>query len=121
MRRFVVEIAAAALLFALIPALLFALMPALQSSPIPALQSAPVVASPASALAATGDGLVNVKLNDVEIAKNVNLGIAAVTVASVCYLADPNITALASQVDQTDRPQSFTCPATGGQIWIVQN
>ena len=113
MRRFVVEIAAAAVLFALIPAVLFAL--------IPALQSAPMVASPASALAETGDGIVNVYLNDVEIAKNVNPGFAAVAVASLCVLGDPTIAALAAQVDQTDRPQSFTCPATGGPIWIVQN
>jgi hypothetical protein len=105
MRRFVAEIAAAALLFA----------------PIAALLSMPIVATPASALAATQDGLVNVYVNNVEVAKNVSPGIAAANVASVCSLGDPNVAALASQVDQTDRPQAFTCPATGGQIWVVQN
>ena len=105
MRRFVAELAAAALLFA----------------PIAALLSAPMLAPPASALAATGDGLVHVYINDAEAAKNVSPGVAAVAVASVCELANPDVAALASQVDQTDRPQPFTCPATGGPIWIVQN
>jgi hypothetical protein len=86
-----------------------------------ALLSAPVVPAPASALAATEDGLVNVYVNDVEVARNVNAGVAAVAVMSVCGLGNPDIAALASQVDQTDRPQPFTCPATGGPIWIVQN
>jgi hypothetical protein len=80
-----------------------------------------MVATPASALAATGDGLVNVYVNDVEVAKGVNAGGAAAAVASACELGDPGVATLASQVDQTDRPQPVTCPATGGQIWIVQN
>jgi len=80
-----------------------------------------MVATPASALAAPQDGLVNVYVNDIEVAKNVNAGFAAVAAMSVCELADPGITALTSQVDQTDRPQPLTCPSTGGQIWIVQN
>jgi hypothetical protein len=105
MRRLIAEMAAAALLFA----------------PIAALLSAPMVAAPASALAATQDGLVNVYVNDVEVAKDVNAGVAAVAVASVCELGDPDVATLASQVDQTDRQQAFTCPATGGPIWIVQN
>ena len=105
MRRLVAEMAAATLLYATIAALL----------------SAPMVAAPASALAATQDGLVTVYVNDVEVAKGVNPGVAAAAVASVCELANPDVAALASQVDQTDRPQPLTCPATGGSIWIVQN
>jgi hypothetical protein len=105
MRRFVAEISAAALLFAPISALLFM----------------PLIASPASALTATQDGLVNVYVNNVEVAKNVSPGFAAATVASVCELGNPNIAALASQVDQTDQPQAFSCPSTGGPIWVVQN
>ena len=105
MRRLVASLTAMALLYATMAALLYA----------------PLVAAPASALAATQDGLVNVYVNDVEVAKNVNAGFAALAVASVCELADPDIAALASQVDQTDRPQPLTCPATGGPIWIVQN
>jgi len=94
---------------------------ALLFAPIAALLSAPMVAAPASALAATQDGLVNVYVNDVEVAKDVNAGVAALAVASVCELGDPDVATLASQVDQTDRPQPLTCPATGGPIWIVQN
>jgi hypothetical protein len=105
MRRFLAEIAAAALLFTPIAGLLFA----------------PMVASSAAALAATGDGLVSVYVNNVVVAKNVNAGVAAAAVASVCELGNPHVAALASQVDQTDRQQAFTCPATGGPIWIVQN
>ena len=105
MRRLVASMAAMALLYATMAALL----------------SAPMVATPASALAATEDGLVNVYVNDVEVAKNVNAGVAAASVMSLCELGDPGVAALASQVDQTDRPQPLTCPATGGPIWIVQN
>jgi hypothetical protein len=86
-----------------------------------ALLSAPLVSAPASALAATEDGLVNVYINDVEVAKDTTVGVAAVVVASMCELGDPGVAALASQVDRTDRPQPVTCPATGGPIWIVQN
>jgi hypothetical protein len=105
MRRLVASLAAMAVLYATMAALL----------------SAPMVASPASALAATQDGLVNVYVNDVEVAKGVNASVAAAAVASLCELGDPGVAALASQVDQTDRPQPLTCPATGGPIWIVQN
>jgi hypothetical protein len=104
-RRLVASMAAMAVLYATMAALL----------------SAPMVVSPASALAATQDGLVNVYVNDVEVAKGVNASVAAAAVASLCELGDPGVAALASQVDQTDRPQPLTCPATGGPIWIVQN
>ena len=105
MRRLVASMAAVTLLYATMAALL----------------SAPMVAAPASALAATEDGLVNVYVNDVAVAKNVNPSLAATTVASMCELGNPDLAALASQVDQTDRQQALTCPATGGPIWIVQN
>lgn len=97
MRRFIASVAAAALL------------------------SAPVVTVPASALAATQDGLVNVYVNDVEVAKDVNAGVAAQVVASVCALVNADVAALASQVDQTDRPQTINCQATGDAITIGQN
>jgi hypothetical protein len=97
MRRFIASMAAAALL------------------------SAPVVAAPASVLAATQDGLVNVYVNDVEVAKDVNAGVAAQVVASVCAIVDADVAALASQVDQTGKPQTIDCPSTGDPIRIVQN
>jgi hypothetical protein len=105
MRRLVASLAAMAVLYATMAALL----------------SAPMVAAPASALSVTEDGLVNVYVNDVAVAKGVNAAFAAAAVASLCELGDPGVAALASQVDQTDRPQPLTCPATGGPIWIVQN
>ena len=105
MRRLVASLIAVVLLYATMGALLYTT----------------IAAAPASALAATRDGLVNVYVNDVEVAKDVDAGVAAASVASVCQLGDPNVAALASQVDQTDRPQPLPCPATGGPIWIVQN
>jgi len=86
-----------------------------------ALLSAPMVAAPASTLAATQDGLVNVYVNDVEVAKDVNVGVAAQVVASVCAIVDADVAALASQVDQTGQPQTIACPATGDAIRILQN
>ena len=47
------------------------------SMAVAALLSGPVVAAPAAALAATQDGLVNVYVNNVEVAKDVNAGVAA--------------------------------------------
>jgi hypothetical protein len=81
----------------------------------------PAVTGPASALAATQDGLVNVYVNDVEIAKDVNVGVVAQVVATVCAAVPADVAALASQVDQSDAPQAFNCPATGDEISLRQN
>jgi len=97
MRRFIATLAAAALL------------------------SAPVMASPSAAFAATQDGLVNVYVNNVEIAKDVNVDVVAEVVASVCANVNADVATLASQVDQTDKPATITCPATGDKITIAQN
>ena len=86
-----------------------------------ALLSAPMVAGPSAAFAATQDGLVNVYVNDVEIAKDVNVAVVANVVASVCATVDADVTALASLVDQTDAPKTIDCPATGDKIDIRQN
>jgi hypothetical protein len=83
--------------------------------------SVPVLAGPSAALAATQDGLVNVNVNDVEIAKDVNVGVVAQVVASVCANVNADVAALASQVDQTDRPVTIDCPATGDKITLTQN
>ena len=88
---------------------------------VAALLSGPVVAAPAAALAATQDGLVNVYVNNVEVAKDVNAGVAAQVVASVCADVNANVNALASQVDQTSLPRTITCPSTGAPILIAQN
>jgi hypothetical protein len=86
-----------------------------------AMLFAPMVAGPSAALAATQDGLVNVYVNDVEVAKDVNVGVVAEVVASVCATVNADVAALASQVDQTDAPQMFNCPATGDAISLRQN
>jgi hypothetical protein len=86
-----------------------------------AMLSAPMVAGPSAAWAATQDGLVNVYLNDIEIAKDVNVGVVAQVVASVCANVNADVNALASQVDLADTPQTIECPATGDEITIRQN
>ena len=86
-----------------------------------AMLSAPMVAGPSAALAATQDGLVNVFVNDVEIAKDVNVGVVAQVVATVCANVNADVNALASQVDLADTPQTIECPATGDEIRLVQN
>ena len=91
------------------------------SMAVAALLSAPVVAAPASTLAATQDGLVNVYVNDVEVAKDVNVGVVAQVVATVCATVNADVNALARQVDLADTPQTIECPATGDAIRIEQN
>jgi hypothetical protein len=93
---------------------------ALVSLAAAALLSAPATIGTPAALAATQDGLVNVYVNDVEIAKDVNVGVVAQVVATVCPIVDADVAALASQVDQTDMPQTIDCPANGDRITIAQ-
>ncbi|HEX3245249.1 MAG TPA: hypothetical protein VHX16_07585 [Chloroflexota bacterium] len=75
----------------------------------------------APAMAATQDGLVNVYVNDVEIAKDVNVNVVADVVATVCANVDADVTALASQVDQTDKSQTIDCKSSTDKITIAQN
>jgi hypothetical protein len=82
---------------------------------------APATVGPSAALAANQDGLVNVNVNDVEIAKDVNVGVVAQVVASVCANVNADVNALARQVDLADTPQTIECPATGDEITILQN
>lgn len=83
--------------------------------------SLPAAAGPSAALAATQDGLVNVYVNDVEVAKDVNVGVVAQVVATVCATVDADVNALARQVDLADTPQTIECPATGDELTITQN
>jgi len=73
------------------------------------------------AMAATQDGLVNVYVNDVEIAKDVNVNVVANVVATVCANVDADVNALASQVDQTDAPATIDCKSSTDKIEILQN
>jgi hypothetical protein len=75
----------------------------------------------APAMAATQDGLVNVYVNDVEIAKDVNVNLVANVVATVCADVDANVNALASQVDQSGNPTTIDCKSSTDDIEIRQN
>ena len=90
---------------------------------IASLATAALLAGPVApaALAATQDSLVNVFVDDVEIAKDVNVNVVANVIASVCANVNADVAALASQVDQTDLPQLINCPTTGRKIIIGQN
>jgi hypothetical protein len=64
------------------------------------------------------DGLVNVGVGNVTIAKDVNVGVAAQIIAAVC---GTNVTAdVLGTVDQTGQPQTF-CSLPGGDLGVTQN
>lgn len=64
------------------------------------------------------DGLVNVGVGDVEIAKNVNVDVAAQILAAVCWT---DVTAaVLGEVDQTGDTQTF-CSLPGGPLSVTQN
>ena len=94
---------------------------ALVSLAAAAMLSLPAATGPVAALAATQDGLVNVYVNDVEIAKDVNVNVVAQVVATVCAAVNADVNALATTVDLSDTPQTLDCPATGDKITIRQN
>jgi hypothetical protein len=77
-------------------------------------------AGPAMGATAVQDGLVNVAVGDVTIARDVNVGVAANVAANVCGIAVGPITALATEVDNTSNPA--TVCTTGAQaVRLVQN
>src|SRR3954452_6509910 len=64
------------------------------------------------------DGLVNVGVGNVTIAKDVNVGVAAQIIAAVC---GTDVTAaVLGDVDQTGTPQTF-CNLPGGPLTVTQN
>lgn len=67
------------------------------------------------------DGLVNVFAADLIDVENVNVGVAAQVIAAVCPGITANVTAIASQVDQSGTAQNIDCPTTGAPITISQN
>ena len=67
------------------------------------------------------DGLVNVFAADLIDVENVNLGVVAQVIAEVCPGITANVTALASEVDQSGTAQDIECPVTGAPITISQN
>ena len=64
------------------------------------------------------DGLVNVGVGNVTVAKDVNVGVAAQILAAVC---GTDVTAaVLGGVDQTGQPQTF-CSLPGGPLTVTQN
>ncbi|MCP9272162.1 hypothetical protein [Mycolicibacterium arenosum] len=64
------------------------------------------------------DGLINVGVGNVEIAKNVNVDVAAQIIAAVC---GTDVTAaVLGAVDQTGDTQTF-CSLPGGDLTATQN
>ena len=77
-------------------------------------------AGPAAAATTTQDGLVNVNVGNVNVARNVNVGVGANVAAQVCGVNVGPVQALASQVDATGTAAAVC--TTGGQVVrLVQN
>jgi len=77
-------------------------------------------AGPAAAATQTQDGLVNVAVGDVTIARDVNVAAVVDVVAQVCGTNVGPVQALASQVDATGTATAV-CTAGGQTVRIVQN
>jgi hypothetical protein len=77
-------------------------------------------AGPAAAATQTQDGLVNVAVGDVTIARDVNVAAVVDVVANVCGTNVGPVTALASQVDATGTATAV-CTANGQTVRILQN
>src|SRR3954454_14619534 len=90
--------------------------PAAAASPLPA-GPAP---GPAAAATTTQDGLVNVNVGNVNVARDVDVGVAANVAAQVCGVNVGPVPALASQVDATG-PATAVCTTGGQVVRLVQN
>ncbi len=78
-----------------------------------------LVATPAQA-AVIQDGLVNVKVGDVTILKNVDIAVAANVVATICGLQVGPVAALGTVVDNSGA-RDVVCRVDGAPIIIRQN
>jgi hypothetical protein len=77
-------------------------------------------AGPAAAATQTQDGLVNVAVGDVTIARDVNVAAVVNVVAQVCGNNVGPVTVLAQQVDATGTAMAV-CTANGQNVTITQN
>ena len=73
--------------------------------------------SPASAQTTVGDGLVNVAVGDVNILRNVDVGVAAQVAAEICGVAVGPVAVLAEQVD-TSGKKATICKTDQGPVTI---
>src|SRR3954451_24878920 len=77
-------------------------------------------AGPAADATTTQDGLVNVNVGNVTVARDVDVGVAANVAAQVCGVNVGPVQALPSQVDATGTATAVC--TTGGQVVrLVQN
>ena len=77
-------------------------------------------ALPAAAQVAVQDGLVNVAVGDVTIARDVNVGVAAQVAANVCGVNVGPVAVLARQVDRSGATQTV-CTSNNQPVTIRQN
>jgi hypothetical protein len=78
---------------------------------------------PVAAQVVVGDGLVNVQVGNVTILEDVNIGVAALIVATICDLQVGPINVLARSVDRGERGP-FSCNAVTTDapvITVTQN
>ena len=83
---------------------------------------AAVLFTPTSSVAAqttVGDGLVNVAVGDVTIARNVDVAVVADIVAQVCGVNVGPVNVLATQVDLSGTPVTV-CHSNKGPVTIRQ-
>lgn len=77
-------------------------------------------AGPAAAATQTRDGLVNVAVGDVTIARDVNVAAVVDVVANVCGTNVGPVTAIAQEVDATGTATAV-CTTGGQTVRILQN
>ena len=65
------------------------------------------------------DGLVNVAVGDVAILNDVNVGVAAQVVATICNI--PVTAAVLGEVDQSGTAFTPECTTPGGDVTVTQN
>jgi hypothetical protein len=75
---------------------------------------------PAAAQIAIQDGLVNVAVGDVNIARNVDIGVAAQVAASVCGVKVGPVAVLGTAVDRSGATRTV-CTTNQGPVTIRQN
>jgi hypothetical protein len=87
---------------------------------VPIFAGAAVIAAATPAAAQPQDGLINVAVGDVTIARDVNIGVAAQVAAQVCGVKVGPVAVLGTAVDRTGTPATV-CTTDQGPVRLVQN
>jgi hypothetical protein len=78
--------------------------------------------SPASAQTTVGDGLVNVAIGNITIARDVNINTAANLVVQACDTLDVDVVAaIIAAVDAGERNKATFCRTDTGRVTVRQN